>query len=102
MFVVGQQGRPSTATVYEGVCVYCPVCKREYSNSQVDLHARVHDSAFGYDFVVGNSRRGTGVGGTRIDQDLSKSKATLDGSQVTTTSNSVQYPLVEPLEFWTN
>ncbi len=81
-------------TVYDGVCVYCPVCKREYSNSQVDMHAMVHDGSYNYDFVVANASMGGAVGSARLSQDQTKSKATLDGSQATTVSNSVQYPLV--------
>lgn len=61
----------------------------------------VHDGSYNYDFVVGDATRGGAVGSARLSQDQTKSKVTLDGSQATTVSNSVQYPLVEPLEFWT-
>ena len=93
--MMNQQNLAPTANVYQGVCVYCPVCKREYSNTQVDLHASIHNTSYNYNFMIPNSPR---VGASNfVEAELNKSKATLDASQVSASSGAVQYPLVEPL-----
>lgn len=68
----------------DAIFVYCPVCKRDYSNSQAEFHASLHNSAHVYDF--------------RMPGNYSKDNSTSS----TASYRAIQYPLVEPLEFGVN
>lgn len=58
--------------------VYCPVCRRDYRNSEMGYHAAIHDSASSFDFRV-------------------KVPDFLDCTQDTIVGSGFSYPLVEPL-----
>lgn len=74
------------------VSVYCPVCRRGYTNQEAELHAMAHDATRSYNFQT-IDRRPNNITTLIKNTDQTKDSVSTLGSSRASTS-LVQYPLI--------
>ena len=75
-------------TINDQISVYCPVCRRDFYNSQVEQHAMIHDAAYQYNFKMEDQQK-----------DLNVTQDSINDSQklaapAKSPANVTQYPLI--------
>lgn len=77
------------------VSVYCPVCRRGYTNQDAELHAMAHDATRSYNFQTIDRRPNNDANIIKKTDQAHDSVSTLGSSRAST--SLVQYPLIEPM-----